>query len=150
MSAARRQMKDRVAQLRHIPFVAGCTFDELAEVDRLGAQIDVREGRTLIHEGDVGRECFVVLTGAALAERAGRALGAIAAGSIAGEMALLDHTVRTATVVAGTPMRLLVLTAREFVDLVRISPTIETNLRRIAIERWAALESLPATPLVRQ
>jgi CRP/FNR family transcriptional regulator, cyclic AMP receptor protein len=86
-------------------------------------------------EGAVGRQCFVVLECTAVALRERRRLGVIGAGSIAGEMALLDHTTRNATVVAGTPMQLLVLTDREFEQLRAVAPSIETALAGIAAER---------------
>jgi CRP-like cAMP-binding protein len=52
-------------------------------------------------------------------------------------MALLDHTPRNATVVADTPMQLLVLSLREFEEMLGIAPSIETTLSRIADDRRA-------------
>jgi CRP-like cAMP-binding protein len=137
MLTARREVKRRVDALRRIPVLAGCTPDELARIDRLGTQLHVEPGRTLIREGAVGRECFVTIDGIAVAERAGCRIGTIGSGSIAGEMALLDHTTRNATVVAGTPMQLLVLTERELDALLGIAPCVATTLGRIADERRA-------------
>jgi CRP/FNR family transcriptional regulator, cyclic AMP receptor protein len=135
MSRDRRDLKRRIDALRRVPFIAECTFRELERVDRLGVQLGVGTGKTLTREGAVGRQCFVVLEGTAVALRETRRLGVIGAGSIAGEMALLDHTTRNATVVAGTPMQLLVLTDREFKQLRAVAPSIETALAGIAAER---------------
>ena len=85
----------------------------------------------------IGRQCFVSFDGIAVAERDGRPIGEIGAGSIAGEMALLDHGTCNATVVATSPMRLLVLTPHEFDELRDIAPSIETALSHIAAERRA-------------
>jgi CRP/FNR family transcriptional regulator, cyclic AMP receptor protein len=154
MSTARRELKHRVERLRSVPFIAECSFRELQRIDRLGAQIDIRAGKTLTHEGTVGRQCFVVFDGTAIAHRAGRPLGTITAGSVAGEMALLDHTTRNATVVATTPMRLLVLTDQEFAQLLDIAPSIQTALAGIAAERRTSPQlsarytaQVPGTPL---
>jgi cAMP-dependent protein kinase regulator/CRP/FNR family cyclic AMP-dependent transcriptional regulator/cGMP-dependent protein kinase 2 len=116
---------------------ADCTFDELARVDRLGAPIYVPPGRVLTREGAAARECFVTLEGTAVAQRAGRLIGIIEAGSIAGEQALLDHTTRSATVVANSRMRLLVLDLREFAELLEAAPRVAAAVERIARGRRA-------------
>jgi len=135
MFTARRETRRRIEALRRIPFLACCTPDELARVDQLGTPIQVQPGRTLIREGAVGRECFVSLDGVAVAERAGRPVGIVGAGSVIGEMALLDHTTRNATVVAATAMQLLVLSHREFDELLKIAPCVEAALGRGARSR---------------
>lgn len=144
MVTARRQTRRRIEALRHISLFAGCTHDELARIDRLGTPIAVRPGRALTVEGAIGRECFVTLAGVAVAERSGRAIATIDAGSIVGEIALLDHTTRNATVVAVTPMQLLVLSEQELEQLLRIAPRVETTLRRIADERRRSAPIAPA------
>jgi voltage-gated potassium channel len=140
MVSARGERKRRICELRPIPLLAGCTGKELARVDGLGAEIDVRPGRTLTREGAEGYEFFIVRAGAAVATRGGRRVGVIGAGSVAGELALLDGTARTATVVATTPMRVVVFTAKEFDELLAVSPCIERVLGHIAAERRTLLE----------
>lgn len=138
MLTARRQKRQRIEALRRIPIFAECTTEELARIDGLGAQITVAPGRVLTREGTIGEECFVALAGEAVATRAGRDIGVVPRGSIAGEMALLDHTTRNATVVAGTPMQLLVFDHREFARLLEISPTIVATVARITETRRTA------------
>jgi CRP/FNR family transcriptional regulator, cyclic AMP receptor protein len=135
MLTARRELKHRIQGLRGLDLFASCSFAELAQIDRLGTPVDLAAGRTLTHEGAGARECFVVRDGYAVARRGGETVGAIGPGSIAGEMALLDHTTRNATVLAYTPMELLVLTDSEFKQLLRIAPGIEADLDRIVMGR---------------
>ena len=135
MVTARQQLKRRVDTLRRVPFLAACTDAELAGVDGLGTQIDVRAGRTLTHEGADGRECFVVIDGVATASRGGAQLGIVGPGSIVGEMALLFAVPRTATVVALSAMRLLVLDVNEFTTLLDVAPCIRQNVNRIGDDR---------------
>ena len=135
MFTAHRATRRRAEELHHIPFLSSCTTKQLARIDGLATPIDVRPGRTLTREGTAGRECFVALEGVAVAERAGLPIGWIRAGSIAGEMALLDHTSRTATVTACTSMRLLVFSDREFETLLELTPEIDEAVHRIAAER---------------
>ena len=135
MSTTRRDTNRRISAMRAHPVFADCSRRELAEIDGLGAGIEVAAGRTLIREGSTGRECFVTLDGTAVVSRAGELVGVIGPGSIVGEMALLDDTRRNATVVASTPMQLLVLDRREFARLRVISPAIAAALERIAAAR---------------
>jgi CRP-like cAMP-binding protein len=124
--------------LRRIPLFAHCTSEELLRIDRLGTPIDVPAGRVLTREGAAGHDCFVTLDGVAVVERGGRSIGVIEPGSIAGEMALLGHTTRNATVVAETRMQLLVFDHREFAELLDIAPSIEATLRCIIAARCAS------------
>jgi CRP-like cAMP-binding protein len=135
MLTARRQKHQRLDALRGVSFFAHCTNDELERIDALGTQIEVGPGRILIREGTDGQECFVTMKGVAVASRAGRPVGEIGPSSIAGEIALHDHTTRNATVVAKTPMQLLVLDQREFTQLMAVSPRIEAALEQIIDER---------------
>ena len=135
----RRDRQQRMKRLRTaVPLIAACTARELARVDGLGTQLDVRGGVVLTREGGAATECFVVLSGTAVVHRGGEPVGVIGPGSVVGEIALLDGTPRTATVVAASPMRLLVLTADEFEQLSHVAPCIEAGLHRIAAERRAA------------
>lgn len=135
----RRERKHRIQQLRSLPLVAGCTARQLAELDHLGTTLDVHPGAILTTEGSAGRECFVVLSGAAAAQRGVRHLGEVEAGTVAGELALLDDVARSATVVAASSMRLLVLDPTEFNDLLEVAPCVAERVLETADVRRAAL-----------
>jgi CRP-like cAMP-binding protein len=135
MMTARRELKRRIDALRRIPLLSGCSNAELAHIDKLGMEIDVAAGRALTHEGEAGLECFVVLDGIATAHRDGEQIGFVGPGSIAGEMALIYGMPRNATVVARTPMRLLVLSRLEFKELLDVAPCIRVSIAGVAAER---------------
>ncbi len=142
MLRARRDEAERMGQWRRLPLLAGCTRRQLAQVDGLGTQLDVRAGRALTVEGSPARECFLVLAGRATAARGTRPVGVVGDGTVAGELALLDRTARTATVVAATPMRLLVLTPGELQDLLDVAPCIEERVLATAAARRVELEGV--------
>jgi CRP-like cAMP-binding protein len=138
MMTARKERRHRIDTLRHVPLVASCTGRQLGRIDRIGTRIDVGAGRLLARQGDIGSECFIVLDGTAEVRGAdGGLLGTITAGSIVGEMALIDRAPRNATVVARTPMRLIVLSAREFRELLVTAPPVGDTVDRIVRERRA-------------
>jgi CRP-like cAMP-binding protein len=104
-------------------------------IDALGTEILVRPGTALIREGDAGRDCFVALDGVATDERGGVPNAAITAGSIGGELAILDRAPRNATVVATTAMRVLVLTPSELHQLFDAVPGLQAVLHELAANR---------------
>lgn len=93
--------------LRHIALFANLANADLARIAQLGQPVDAEPGAVLIDQGDVGLECFLVLEGEAGITSGGQHVATIGTGSIVGEMALLGHKPRNASVVAQTPMRLL-------------------------------------------
>jgi CRP-like cAMP-binding protein len=96
-----------VEDLRHIALFATMSNADLEEVAKLGEPVDAEPGAVLIDQGDVGLECFLVLEGEAGITSGGAHVASIGPGSIVGEMALVGHRPRNASVVAQTPMRLL-------------------------------------------
>lgn len=96
-----------VEDLRHIALFATLSNSELAELAALGEPVEAAPGAVLIDQGDVGLECFLVIEGEAGISSGGEHLATIGPGSIVGEMALIGHRPRNASVVAQTPMRLL-------------------------------------------
>jgi CRP-like cAMP-binding protein len=61
-------------------------------------------------------------------KRNGRKVGTLGPGDAIGELSLLDHGPRTATVTADTPMTLLVLSAREFAGVLDEVPGLAQKL----------------------
>ena len=140
----RRDRKHRFEGLRRLPLLAACSAAELAEIDGLGTQVDVRAATRLTTQGGPSEECFVVVGGSAVVRRGEQLVGTIGSGSVAGEMGLLHGHARNATVLAATPMRLLVLSRRELADLLRVVPSIEAALEELAAARQAELELVGA------
>jgi CRP/FNR family cyclic AMP-dependent transcriptional regulator len=114
----------KVDLLKRVPLFAGCSKAELRELAVVADEIDLREGRTLVREGQRGREFFVLVDGTVRVSRKGRKLAELGPGDWFGEIALLTDTPRTATVTATTPIRVLVLTDRAFRRVVEWMPSI--------------------------
>ena len=129
----------RADELESLTLFAGCSKREIRAVARRATFVHVMSGRVLCREGEIGRECFVVLSGIASVMTGGRAIATISAGEPIGEVAVLNPELRrTATVVASTAMDLLVLGRRELVELLDAAPTIGLRLLRIVVARLVA------------
>lgn len=132
----RISQRRRFAALRAHPLLASCSRDELRLLDSLGAVVQRPAGQLLLTQGMIGRECFVVLDGSVAIARNGEVLTVLGAGSLVGELSLLSGEPRNATVMAVTDVALLVLSPREFGQLLTIPPIRAAVLAR-ADERAA-------------
>jgi CRP/FNR family transcriptional regulator, cyclic AMP receptor protein len=126
-------LADRLATLRALSLFAGLSDADLRRVDAIGTELDVPAGRRLMTQGETGREALVILSGTADVTVDGNQSASVGAGEVLGEMALLDHQPRVATVTAQTPMRLLVLDHAQFGDLMadeKIAQAVTEAVRR--------------------
>jgi len=118
-----------------VPLFAGFNRREIEALGRLMDEIDVKEGRVLTREGASGREFFIVVSGSVRVERKGRKVNELGPGDFLGEIALIDHGPRTATVIASEPCRLMVLDIGGFRTLVSKYPTVQGKIMRALAER---------------
>jgi len=114
--------------LRRVPLFAGLSRRELEQLGGIADELDLGEGRTLIRQGDRGREFFTLLEGSATVAQDGKTLRTLGDGDFFGEIALITDVPRTSTVTTTTPVRLLVLTKRDFQRLLRDQPSIQRKV----------------------
>lgn len=108
---------------------------------RASDEVDLPAGRHLCEQGSIGREAFVIVDGTAEVRRNGRKVAELKPGDCFGELALLDHGPRTATVTATTDLKVLVLGAREFAAVVDEVPPIAHKLLRSLAGRIRDLDA---------
>src|SRR5262245_31351020 len=108
--------------LQRLPIFANVHERDVAKVAEIGEPVDAEPGAVLMDQGDVGTECFFVIDGTAAVYSGGQHIAAISPGSIVGEMALVGHKPRNASVVAETPMHLLAFNIAAFKKLLEAMP----------------------------
>jgi CRP-like cAMP-binding protein len=124
---ARQSYLDHLAS---VSLFSACSKKELQAVAKATDEISVSAGRTLCEQGTIGREAFIVVEGTAEAIRNGKKVATFGPGTCVGELALLDHGPRTATVTAKTDLKVLVLGAREFAAIIDEVPPLAHKLMR--------------------
>ena len=112
--ATRSQYLEHLAQ---VPLFASLSKRDLQKLARASDEMTLEKDRVLVEQDATGHECFVILEGEATVKRGGRKLATLGPGDHFGELALLDGGPRTATVVANTPLTVLVLGQREFAGI---------------------------------
>ena len=114
-------------ELADLPLFSTLSKKDRARVARWADEVDLREGHHLLHEGAFPYEFYVILDGEVLVTKDGTTLATLGRGEIVGEIAILEHERRTATVVAASDVRVAVLTRRDF-DAMR------TELPEVAVQ----------------
>ena len=134
----------KVELIRHLPLFELCSKRDLRRIAALAVEREIDEGTELIREGEPGTEFYVVVDGEIDVRRRGRRVAHLGAGSYVGEIALLSRSPRTATVVATTPLRVLVIAGRDFVELLDAIPELWLKGARTLADRVDADEAAEA------
>jgi CRP-like cAMP-binding protein len=127
-----------VEELASVPLFKSLNEVQLSE---LASWFDVRtasEGVRLCGEGAAGYTFFVLTEGTASVTADGEAVASLAPGDFFGEIAILGHGRRTATVTTTAPVTLLVMFGAEFRRLQAAHPDIASTIRGAMEERLAA------------
>ena len=129
------------AHFASVRLFAGCSKRELKLV-RQTALVEPRAtGATLVAEGEVGTDAYVILQGRCCVYRKGRRVADIGAGGVVGELSMLNRAPRNATVIAETPLEVAILRRREFLELLHKSPSISLKLLEQLAARVQELDS---------
>lgn len=111
-----------IARLKSVPLFADVPDDELRTIAPFAAETAVEAGRELVKEGQYSYEFMAIEEGEAEVVRNGEHVARLGPGEFFGEIGVLERTLRTASVVATTPMRLLTLSQW---DLKRVGGAID-------------------------
>ena len=115
--------------LEGIGAFSGLSKQDLEKLAGWTFEIEVPEGEELLKEGRLAHEFFVIEDGAVEVRHDGERIAELGAGDFFGEIALLGGGTRTATVVASTPLRLIVMSAQEFRRMEQELPAVADRVR---------------------
>jgi len=126
------------SRLSAIPLFAGLTDRELTAVASAATETSAEEGQALAAEGDFGHALYIIEAGTATVSAEGEPLRELGPGDVFGEIAVLASGRRTSSVIATSPMRLIVLFKRDVWALEQSSPTAAERLRSLIESRQRA------------
>jgi len=135
---ARQESTDE--RLARIPLFEGLSKKQLSQVSRLMTPLDLKAGKVIARQGEVGREFLILLEGQVEVARDGKIIAVRGAGDFIGEIALLDNRPRTATVTARTDVVVEVLNRGEFASLLAEAPELSSQVMATMARRLAALD----------
>jgi len=108
-------------------------------------QIDLQEipaGQVLFREGEKGNFMYVLMSGTAEIIVHGRVMETAEAGTIVGEMAIIDDDTRSATVVAKTDCKFLPIERERFVFLVQQKPEFALHVMKLLTHRLRKTDTI--------
>jgi CRP/FNR family transcriptional regulator, cyclic AMP receptor protein len=123
--------------LGRISLFAGLSKRQLQRLAAWTFELDIPEGEELATTGRLAHEFFVIVDGTAAVWKAGVMLRELGPGDFFGEIGLLETDRRTATVVATTPLHVIVMSRSEFRNLEQELPEVGSVIRAAVAERLA-------------
>jgi CRP-like cAMP-binding protein len=124
--------------LASVPFFATLSLAARRAVAPYAEQVEVAAGTQLTKEGERGDRFFVIKSGTAKVLQDDREIRELGEGAFFGEIALLETSERTASVIASTEMQVVVLTASAFKRLVETDTAAARECEAAMRERWAS------------
>jgi len=119
---------EKIEHLQKVPMFRGCSQRQLRALARITEVVEEPAGKVLTRAGEPGTEFFLIVDGTARVEVSPQKHGRLGPGDFFGEMSLLDGGPRSATVVAETAIRLLVIDRRNFWALLTEVPRLTQAL----------------------
>jgi CRP/FNR family transcriptional regulator, cyclic AMP receptor protein len=126
-------------RLKRIPLFAELSHKQLERAARLADEIDVGEGEHLVDEGRLAHEFFAIEDGKAEVLHESKVIGELGPGDFFGEIALVTMGRRTASVVAKSPMKVVVIFGPNFNSLADDLPQVKQKIDQAIAERCASM-----------
>jgi PPM family protein phosphatase len=130
------------ARLKTAPLFADLSRKERRALAQRADEVELEQGRKIVREGEWAYEFFAIEQGTAEVRRGDQLLGELGPGDFFGEMGLVADTRRNATVIATSPLTVIVMTAQAFRQTARELPEVATKIRAAIEERCRQLESV--------
>jgi CRP-like cAMP-binding protein len=112
--------------------------EEIARISAAGTRVRVPQGWSPIWEGTPADKAYLILDGSVSVRQHGEEIARLGKGDIVGEAAIVNHSLRTASIVALTPLDLIHFTDEAVRALSDEMPSFRAALEAVAVERFGA------------
>jgi CRP/FNR family cyclic AMP-dependent transcriptional regulator len=96
-------------------------------------------GQALFKAGDAASEMYVLLEGQAEIRVGDTVLEIARPGALLGEMAMIEHAPRAATVLAGAPCKFARISHHRFTFLIQQNPFFAIHVMKVLVDRLRAM-----------
>jgi CRP-like cAMP-binding protein len=131
------------SRLRAIPLFSSLSDAEARKLATFATETSVAQDQILMKQGDYSTDLIAIEEGTADVVRDGERIASVGAGDLIGEMGLLSRELRTASVIATSPMRIIKLTHWE---VARMSDDTVDRIKEIIAARQQAGVADPGDP----
>jgi CRP/FNR family transcriptional regulator, cyclic AMP receptor protein len=109
--------------------------DDLATVVRAGRQVHLPADWSLIWEKTPADKAYLIVDGEVSVRKGGKELARLGPGDVIGEMAIVNHKLRSASVVSLTPLEVVHFTKESLQQLLEDVPAFADALRGTTADR---------------
>jgi CRP-like cAMP-binding protein len=110
--------------------------EEIARISASGTRVTLPEGWAPISEKTTADKAYVILNGTVSVRQHGKEIAQLGPGDIMGEAAIVNHSLRTASLVALTPLELIHFTSDQLSRLNVEMPSFHEALEKVASDRF--------------
>lgn len=118
-------------------FFSSFSPEEIAKISSAGTRVTLPEGWAPISERTGADKAYIILSGTVSVRQHGKEIAQLGPGDIVGEAAILNHSLRTASIVALSPLELIHFTPDQLQRLAVEMPSFGEALDNLAKERFA-------------
>jgi CRP/FNR family transcriptional regulator, cyclic AMP receptor protein len=123
------------SRLKAIPLFEKFSDEELRQIAPFAEEAAAEPENVLVREGDYSYQFVAIEEGTAKVTRDGDTVAELGPGDFFGEIGLLEKSLRTATVEATSPMKLITLTGWDLARVEKAMPEAIEELHRAIEER---------------
>ena len=136
---------ERILQLRKVQLFSDLPSADLKQVAAIASEHLYAEGEVIASQGEAGQEMYIVVSGTISVQlhSEGTTEHEVARrgpGEYVGEMAVLSHTPRMASLLAVEEVRTLVVSQSQFEQILRERPETGLVVMRVLIDRLREIQ----------
>ena len=126
---------DRLVLLGKIPLIEGLPTEQLLAVSEIADEDRFEADETIFEKGSRGHHLYLLVKGRVRVLSGDVELAVLDEGECFGELALLDHSTRSASVKAIDPVICLKIARSDFEDLLDVSPDLARTVMSVISHR---------------
>ncbi|MEM7270403.1 MAG: Npt1/Npt2 family nucleotide transporter [Pseudomonadota bacterium] len=126
---------EKVLILKSADLFSDVPDEDLSDIAPYLASVYLDPDETVIKEGEMGDELYILVSGAVRVERNGASVTELSAGDVFGDLAALDPEPRAATVIATSPSHVLALSNEHLLALLESNVEIAAGIISTLVRR---------------
>jgi HEAT repeat protein len=133
-------LMERILFLRRVPLFGDLPPTDLKQIAAIAGEHFFVDGETIATQGEPGNEMFIIVSGEVLVSATTEdgtemKIGRRKPGEYVGEMAIISHEVRVASLTASGDVRALCIGQSQFEEILRMRPETSLAIIRVLCER---------------
>ncbi len=130
---------ETVFLLKAVELFDGLSAQQLVPVANILTEVTYEEDDVVFSQGTDAHALYVIVDGAVEVVKDGEAVATLGRNECFGEMAVLDHTVRSATIRVKEDVMLFRIGREDFQDLLELYPALAKGVIQVLVGRVRAL-----------